>query len=471
MRCPLPHTARRVIVKSLGTGYRKWDGVRSVQEATLGVAMPVALFREFLRFEAAGGIVLIIAAALALILANSALGGLYVKFLDIPLAIQVGALIIAKPLLLWINDGLMAVFFFLVGLEIKREFLEGGLSSASQFSLPAVAAVGGMVVPAAVYVLVNIEHPENLDGWAIPAATDIAFALGILALVGSRAPLAIKVLLTAVAIIDDLGAIIIIALFYTDDLLITSLYLAAGATAVLIALNLFGVRRAAPYILVGIVLWVCVLKSGVHATLAGVVTALAIPLRPRQPGDPSLLRKLEHELHPWVAFMVLPIFAFANAGVSFEGLGLDSFVEPIKLGISLGLFVGKQIGIFGAMWLAIRFGLAPMPPGTNWRQLYAVAVLCGVGFTMSLFIGSLAFAGPEFEAPIRLGVLTGSILSAILGYLLFYIGPGARDTVAVPAEPEAAAPDAAVTQEQPGPSGEADSPTPDSPEKTQPQPS
>ena len=385
--------------------------------------MPISRIREFLKFEAAGGIILIFAAALALVLANSQFGSLYVAFLDIPVSIQVADLIIAKPLLLWINDGLMAIFFFLVGLEIKREFLEGELSSMSQITLPALAAIAGMVVPALVYVLFNLGEPQNLNGWAIPAATDIAFALGIMALVGSRAPLSLKILLTAVAIIDDLGAIIIIALFYTDNLSLISLYIGIGAAAVLFLLNVFRVNHVAAYILVGIVLWVCVLKSGVHATLAGVVTALAIPLKTTDAEGHSLLRHLEHILHPWVAFAILPIFAFANAGVSFEGIGFDAFLEPVTLGIAAGLFLGKQFGIFGAMWLAIRFGVAPMPVATNWRQLYAVAVLCGVGFTMSLFIGSLAFADPAFEAPLRIGVLSGSILSAIFGFLLFWLGP------------------------------------------------
>ena len=398
--------------------------------------MPISTIREFLKLEAAGGIVLVFAAGLAVVLANSPLGGVYQSFLDIPVAVKVGALEIAKPLLLWINDGLMAVFFFLIGLEIKREFLEGELSSLAQITLPAMAAVGGMAAPALIYVLINLGSPDNLNGWAIPAATDIAFALGILALAGSRAPLALKVLLTAIAVIDDLGAIVIIALFYTDNLSLTALYVAAAAIVGLFVINRLGFAHVAGYILIGIVLWICVLKSGVHATLAGVVTAFFVPLKARDAAGHSLLKHLEHILHPWVAFLILPLFAFANAGVSFEGMGLNSFLEPVTLGIALGLFAGKQIGIFGLLWATIRFGLAAMPPGINWRQLYAVSLLCGVGFTMSLFIGSLAFEHSDFDAPIRLGVLTGSICSGVVGYILLIIGPAPKVETSVEPEPE-----------------------------------
>ncbi len=381
------------------------------------------MIQEFLKFEASGGILLIFSAAAAILLANSPLGGLYQDFLDIPVSVQAGALVIAKPLLLWINDGLMAVFFFLIGLEIKREFLEGELSSPSQIALPAVGAIGGMVVPAMIYVAINWNEPQNLNGWAIPAATDIAFAIGILALVGSRAPLSLKILLTAIAIIDDLGAIIIIAVFYTENLSVVSLSLAGLAVVGLIVINALKVSRLAPYILIGTVLWICVLKSGVHATLAGVVTGLAIPLRSHRDGDPSPLKHAEHALHPWIAFGILPLFAFANAGVSFAGIGPQSFTEPIMLGISLGLFAGKQLGIFVLLFLCIKLAIAPMPKGANWVQIYGVSVLCGVGFTMSLFIGSLAFQDPAFEAPVRLGVLTGSIACAVLGFALFRFGP------------------------------------------------
>jgi len=338
----------------------------------------------------------------------------------------VGPLSLHKPLLLWINDGLMAVFFLLVGLEIKREFLGGHLSDMRSALLPAMAAVGGMVVPALIYVGINWGQGPLLNGWAIPAATDIAFALGILALLGSRAPLALKVLLTAVAVIDDLGAIVIIALFYTAELSVASLVLAGAALAGLVALNLFGVRRLAPYAVLGLVLWVCVLKSGVHATLAGVAVALTIPYKPDTAGR-SPLKELEHDLHKWVAFGVLPIFGFANAGVSFAGMTPASVLKPVTLGIALGLFIGKQIGVFGAAWLTVRFGLARMPEGVSWAQIYAVSLLCGIGFTMSLFIGSLAFENlpPDqaLDAPVRLGVLIGSVTSATIGYMILRFLP------------------------------------------------
>jgi len=376
------------------------------------------MIEEFLRLEASGGIILFSAAVAALLLANSPLQGTYDGLLATPVAVQVGELEIAKPLLLWVNDGLMAVFFFLIGLEIKREFLEGELSSLSKMALPGFGAIGGMLVPALVYVAINHDTPANLDGWAIPAATDIAFALGVLALLGSRVPIGLKIMLTAIAIFDDLGAIIIIAVFYTEQLSVTSLLLAAVFITALVVVNLAGVRRIAPYILIGAALWVCVLKSGVHATLAGVVTGLAIPLKPAGPDGASPLKHLEHLLHPWVAFMILPAFAFANAGVSLAGIGFANFVEPVKLGISLGLFAGKQIGIMAFLWLCIALRIATMPDGTNWAQLYGVSLLCGIGFTMSLFIGSLAFGHAEYDTPVRLGVFTGSILSALVGYLV-----------------------------------------------------
>lgn len=384
--------------------------------------MPLVRLREFVRLEAAGGIVLMFAAGAALLIANSPLGTYYVDFLMIPGAIQVGSLEISKPLLLWVNDLWMAVFFFLVGLEIKREVLEGQLSTKADLLLPAAAAIGGLALPALIYAVVNWNDPVNLNGWAIPAATDIAFALGILALLGSRAPTSLKVLLTAIAIIDDLGAIIVIALFYTANLSLLSLGLAGVAVVGLVALNVFRVTHIAAYLIVGAVLWLCVLKSGVHATLAGVVTALAIPLRVKDEEGHSLLVHLEHMLHPWVAFLILPMFAFANAGISFEGITIRSFFEPVTLGIILGLLVGKQAGVFVILWLSIRSGLAPMPANANWRQLYAVSVLCGIGFTMSLFIGGLAFEFSEFEAPVRLGVLSGSLACAVLGYSLLRFG-------------------------------------------------
>jgi len=383
--------------------------------------MPVTAIKEFLKLEAAGGIVLVGAAALAMIMANSFLGGAYEAVLEIPVAVQVGALVIAKPLLLWINDGLMAVFFFLVGLEIKREVLQGELSSLAQASLPGVAAVGGMLVPALIYVLFNLGDGDALRGWAIPAATDIAFALGVLALLGRRAPPALKIYLLALAIMDDLGAIIIIALFYTANLSWISLVLAGAGILVLVAFNHFGITRIAAYILVGVAVWVFVLKSGVHATLAGVAVAFCIPLRARDAEGHSPLEHLEHILHPWSAFLIVPIFAFANAGVSLEGMTLGSLFGGIPLGIAAGLFIGKQIGVFGFTYGAVRAGICELPQGTKWVQMYGVAMLTGIGFTMSLFIGTLAFEGIEHADAVRLGVLSGSLFSAVGGYLLLLV--------------------------------------------------
>lgn len=380
--------------------------------------MPLGLLRSFFRLEAAGGIVLVLASAVAIWAANSSLAPYYQAFLDLRAEVRIGDLAIAKPLLLWINDGLMAIFFFLVGLEMKREFREGELSSRSQVLLPAVAAVGGMAVPAAIYVAMNMGEPENLSGWAIPSATDIAFALGVLSVLGSRVPVSLKVLLMAIAIFDDLGAIVIIALFYSGELSAISLALAGVALGVLAALNLLGVTRRAPYLLVGLALWVCVLKSGVHATLAGVLLAIAIPMGSGEDGS-SLLKGMEHDLHPWVAFAVLPLFGFANAGVSLAGVTWGSLLEPVTLGVGLGLLIGKQVGVFSVFLLAIRSGLAPMPSGANWLQLYGVSVLCGIGFTMSLFIGGLSWDDGRFDAPLRMGVLTGSVMAAILGLVVF----------------------------------------------------
>ena len=373
------------------------------------------MMREFLALETAGGILLVTATIFAMGLANSDFASTYTAFLDIPVAVKFGTIEIAKPLLLWINDGLMAVFFFLIGLEIKREFLAGELASFSQIALPGIGAIGGVVLPALIYIYVNQGSPENLSGWAIPAATDIAFALAVLSLLGDRVPVALKILLLAIAIFDDLGAILIIAFFYTDQLSVNILLLALLPCAGLAWLSWKDVTRTGPYIVLGIILWVLVLKSGVHATLAGVVTAFAIPMTSREGASKGLLVELEHGLHPWVAYGILPIFAFANAGVSFAGVGLASFIEPVKLGISLGLFFGKQFGIFLMLWLAIVLGISKMPKNVNWGMLYGVSVLAGIGFTMSLFIGSLAFEHSSFAAPIRLGVLTGSILSAIVG--------------------------------------------------------
>ena len=375
---------------------------------------------KLLHHEAAGGVLLIISAALALILDNSPLAWLYDALLATPVIVQIGALAIDKPLLLWINDGLMAIFFFLVGLEIKRELLVGRLSSWQQASLPAISALGGMLAPALIYVAftINSSDPVAIDGWAIPAATDIAFALGVLALLGNRVPPALKVFLLALAIIVDLGAIIIIALFYTADLSLISLAIGAVGAAILIGMNRAGVTRLAPYFLIGLVMWVCVLKSGVHATLAGVVIALTIPLRAENAEGQSPLRLLEEALHPWVILGIMPVFAFANAGVALTGLSFADLLAPIPLGIALGLFIGKQIGVFGFAWVGIKLGLCQLPTGVAWSQVYGIALLAGIGFTMSLFIGTLAFADPEHAAAVRLGVLCGSTLSGVLGYLV-----------------------------------------------------
>ena len=388
----------------------------------------VNAIRDFLELESASGIILVGAAAVALALSNSPLSGLYNLLIDTPFEVRLGALEIAKPLLLWINDGLMAIFFLLVGLEIKREVLDGQLSSLGQVALPGIAAVGGMAIPALIYVFFNFNNPGALSGWAIPAATDIAFALGVLALLGSRVPLSLKLFLLTLAIIDDLGAIVIIAIFYSGKLSLLSLGLAGAMIAVLVAMNLLGVKRLAAFIIVGAVLWVCVLKSGVHATLAGVVLAFTIPMRTKE-GEPCPLRDLEHTLHPWVAFFIMPVFAFANAGVSLEGMSLSDLMGPIPAGVALGLFLGKQLGVFGFAWAAIRFGLARLPEGATWRSLYGTSILCGIGFTMSLFISTLAFDGTMADASVssRLGILVGSFASAIFGYFIIRSAISSRE--------------------------------------------
>ncbi len=359
------------------------------------------------------------AAMIALVLANSPLEPLYVQLLELPVAIQVGGLAIAKPLLLWVNDGLMAVFFMLVGLEVKREILEGELSNPANAALPVVAALGGMAGPALVYLACNWGDEEALRGWAIPTATDIAFALGVLALLGPRAPPSLKVFLLALAIIDDLGAIIIIAVFYTAELSLVALILAGLGAVALIVLNLSSVSHRAAYLLVGVFIWVCVLKSGVHATLAGVITGLVIPLRGTRGSSPA--HDLEQDLHPWVAFGVLPVFAFTNAGVGLAGIAPSYLLHPIQLGIGLGLFVGKQLGVIGSIWVSTRIGLVTLPEGTDWRQLYGMALLTltGIGFTMSLFIGTLAFPAEAYDIDIRIAVLLASVISATCGYLVF----------------------------------------------------
>ena len=368
------------------------------------------------------------AAVVALIVSNSALAPLYRQFIELRGEVRIGGdwLVLSKPLLLWVNDLWMAVFFFVVGLEIKREVLAGELASVKQAALPALAAVGGMVVPALIYVALNHDDPVALRGWAIPTATDIAFALGILMLLGPRVPASLKVFLTAVAIIDDLGAIIVIAAFYTAQLSLPMLLAAGAGVVVLFAMNRLRVMHIGPYVVVGLIVWVCVLKSGIHATLAGVATALAIPLtnplanplHDAEGGSP--LETAEHALHPWVAFAVLPMFAFVNAGVNLAGVSLATLAQGVPLGIALGLVAGKAVGVFGASWLLIRFTGSALPAGATWRQFFGVCVLCGIGFTMSLFIGGLAFAGQgaEYETQVKLGVLCGSLVAGVLGSLL-----------------------------------------------------
>ncbi|MGE7993826.1 Na+/H+ antiporter NhaA [Pseudomonas sp. NPDC089554] len=376
------------------------------------------LINRFLQMEAAGGLMLIAAAVIALFLNNSPLSHFYASFLNVPVAVQIGALEIAKPLLLWINDGLMALFFLLIGLEVKREVVDGHLSKPSQIILPATAAVGGMVVPALIYWFINHDNPASMAGWAIPTATDIAFALGVLALLGKRVPVSLKLFLMTLAIIDDLGAIIIIALFYSGTLSSLALMLAGACLVALLAMNRLGVVRLAPYLLVGLVLWVCVLKSGVHATLAGVALALCIPLRTPSKQQASPLLTLEHALHPWVAYAILPLFAFANAGVSLAGVTFESFTHPVPLGIAAGLLLGKMVGVFGLTWIAVKLRLAALPAGANWGQVMGVAILCGIGFTMSLFVGSLAFVpgSSDYAGMDRMGILTGSLFAALIGY-------------------------------------------------------
>lgn len=374
---------------------------------------------QFFRTSAAGGIVLVFAAALSMIMSNSALSGLYHDFLHMKVSVLFGEVGLSKTLHHWINDGLMAVFFFMVGMEIKYELARGHLSSRQQASLPAIAAIGGMVLPALIfYAIVKAQHPELLGGWAIPSATDIAFALGILALLGDRVPASLKVLLMAIAVLDDLGAVVVIALFYTADLSLPALALSAVFISLLFVLNRFKVKSAAAYVLAGIALWLSVLESGVHATLAGVITAMFIPIDNTADDGKSMLESMVHKLHPWVAFMIMPVFAFANAGVSLEGLSFKNLLDPIPMGIAAGLFIGKQAGIFATIWLAVKAGIAPLPNNANWRHIYGVALLCGIGFTMSLFIGSLAYHDPFLNNEVRLGVLTGSTLSAVMGYII-----------------------------------------------------
>jgi len=389
------------------------------------IRRPASALRRLLTSEAGGGLVLMASAALALVVANSSLAEVYFAALKAHLG--------PLSVLHWINDALMAAFFLLVGLEIKREMLDGRLRTWPDRILPGVAALGGMMAPALVYIAVNRHSPETLRGWAIPAATDIAFALGVLALIGSRVPVSLKVFLTALAIIDDLGAVVIIAAFYTADLSLPMLGGAAATLAVLYGLNKAGVSRLSPYLVLGVVLWLFVLKSGVHATIAGVLLALTIPLRLSRgtPDDPaSPLHRLEHAIHPWSAYLVLPIFGFANAGVSLVGFEPRMLLDPVTLGVALGLFLGKQLGVFGFVLACVKTGLAQRPAHASWAQVYGVALLCGVGFTMSLFIGLLAFAdAPALESEVKVGVLAGSIACIVAGALVLLVAParpGAR---------------------------------------------
>ena len=386
--------------------------------------MSTQFLQEFIKKESSAGILLIFVTILALLLQNSFMSTFYTSFLHTHVEIRFGDLQIAKPLLLWVNDGLMAVFFFLIGLEVKREVKEGHLSSLSQITLPGIAAVGGMVVPALVFIAFNRGEDFSMNGWAIPTATDIAFALGILSLLGNRVPLSLKIFLMALAIIDDLGAIVIIALFYTSELSTLSISIASISLLVLFIMNRMDIAIKSAYIVVGIVLWISVLKSGVHATLAGVALAFMIPLSSKdKEGNPfSMAKEMEHDLHYWVAFMILPLFAFVNAGVDLKGISIEEMAGPVPLGIMLGLFVGKQVGVFGFSWFAIKMGWASLPKESNWTLLYGVSVLTGIGFTMSLFVDTLAYNDTQiYHYADKLAILLGSFLSAIVGYLILRI--------------------------------------------------
>ncbi|THA01785.1 Na+/H+ antiporter NhaA [Rodentibacter pneumotropicus] len=376
------------------------------------------LIQQFFKLESSSGILLLFAALIAILFANSPLGTIYNDFLHLPVSVQVGTFAIGKTLLHWINDGFMAVFFVLVGLEVKRELLEGSLSSYQQAIFPAFAAVGGMVIPALVYVFIAYQDPTLANGWAIPMATDIAFALGIMALLSKQVPLPLKVFLLALAIIDDLGAIVVIALFFSHGLSIQALIFAAIAIMLLIILNRFKVTALCAYMVVGIILWASVLKSGVHATLAGVIIGFCIPLKGEKGETP--LEDFEHLLAPWTSFLILPLFAFANAGVSFEGLDFSMMTSPLLLAIALGLIIGKPLGVFGFSYLSIKLGIAKLPEDINFKQIFSVAILCGIGFTMSMFLASLAFdenTGESVNTLSRLGILLGSTFSAIVGYI------------------------------------------------------
>ena len=385
----------------------------------------------FFKLESAAGIILLFAAVLAVVLANSPLQSYYALLLDTPVEIRIGTLEIAKPLLLWINDGLMAVFFFLVGLELKRELIEGELSDRRNIILPGVGAIGGMAVPALIYIYFNMGNSTSMQGWAIPAATDIAFALGVLSLLGSRVPISLKIFLTSLAIFDDIGAILIIAGFYTAKISIAGLVVAALCILVLAWLNKRNPESTSLYIAVGVVMWIALLKSGVHATLTGVILALFIPMKSKTNANHSPLKSIERDLHSVVAFFILPVFAFANAGISFAGVGTEQVFHSVPLGIALGLFIGKQVGIFGLCWLAIKLKLTGLPRGMSWGSLYGTAALCGIGFTMSLFIASLAFeeTGVNLMFDERLGIILGSIASGVVGYIVLRVSLRSRNQV------------------------------------------
>lgn len=391
----------------------------------------ISFVEKFLKMESLAGILLMLSALAAIVCANVFIEPFYNLLLSTPVEIRIGAFEIAKPLLLWINDGLMAIFFLFVGLELKRELLEGELVDKRNIILPAVGAIGGMFVPALIYLYFNADDPVALYGWAIPAATDIAFALGVLTLLGSRVPVALKIFLTSLAIFDDIGAIVIIAVFYTSKISMTALVFAALCISVLTVLNRRNVVSKSPYVLIGVVMWAALLKSGVHATLAGVVLALFIPLRSKSNPDISPLKSMEHDLHSIVAFFILPVFAFANAGINLSDVNMDQLLHPVTLGIGIGLFAGKQLGVFILCWAVIRLKLAQLPQGVSWLSLYGISALCGIGFTMSLFVGSLAFeeTGVNLLFDERLGIILGSLASGIVGYfVLRYSLPGAKET-------------------------------------------
>jgi len=379
-----------------------------------------SIIKTFLELESASGILMIIATILAMIIANTPLNQLYNLLLTIPLSVAIGTFAIAKPLLLWINDGLMAIFFFMIGLELKRELIEGELSNIKKIALPAIGAIGGMLVPALIYAAFNYNDPVAMKGWAIPAATDIAFSLGILSLLGKRVPASIKIFLTSLAIFDDLGAIIIIAFFYTANLSFTALTISLLCIPVLLLLNKKGITSKSIYVLIGIVMWAAMLKSGVHATLAGVFLALCIPLQSDNGTSP--LKEFEHDVHHAVAFIILPVFAFANTGINFSGMTAQHLLHGVPIGITAGLFFGKQVGIIIFCYGAWKLGIASLPSQTNWKMLYGTAILCGIGFTMSLFIGSLAFeeTGTNLLFDERIGILAGSLLSGIVGYFVLH---------------------------------------------------